>query len=99
MKAGLKDQVGELVVEHLNDTIVKDLLVPVLLLLLKLLDDRLHVVGAVLSEGHRLRSIRRHFEDTDIHPRTQVHCHDEHRRRQQLPGACEFVTGGAVDSL
>jgi hypothetical protein len=31
-------------VEHLNDTIVKDLLVPVLLLLLKLLADRLHVV-------------------------------------------------------
>jgi hypothetical protein len=56
-------------VEHLNDTIVKDLLVLVLLLLLKLLDDRLHVVGAVLSEGsHRLRSIRQHFEETGIHP-------------------------------
>jgi hypothetical protein len=63
-----------LVVEHLNDTIVKDLLVLVLLLLLKLLDDRLHVVGAIMFEGsHRLRSIRRHFEDTGIHPRTQAH--------------------------
>ncbi len=65
--------------EHLNDTIIKDLLVPLLLLLLKLLDDRLHVVGAVLPEGSRhLHSIRRHFEDTGIHPRTQAHCHDEH---------------------
>lgn len=65
----LKDQVGEPVVEHLNDTIIKDLLIPVLLLLLKLLDDRLHIVGIVLSEGsRRLRSIRRHFEDTGIYP-------------------------------
>jgi fructose-1,6-bisphosphatase len=54
---------------HLNDTIINDLLVPVLLLLLKLLNDRLHVVGDVLSKGSRhLRSIRRHFEDIDIHP-------------------------------
>jgi hypothetical protein len=66
--------------EHLNDTIVKDLLVPILLLLFKLLDDRLHVVSAIMSKGsRRLRSICWHFEDTDIHPRTQAHCHDEHR--------------------
>ncbi len=60
--------------EHLNDTIVKVLLVPVLLLLLKLLDNRLHVVGTVLSKGsRRLRSIRRHFEDTAfIHERKHI---------------------------
>jgi hypothetical protein len=68
-------------VDHLNNTIVKDLLIQVLLLILKLLDEQLYVVGAVLFEGsRRLYLIHRHFEDTGIHPRTQAHCHDEHRR-------------------
>ncbi len=66
--------------EHLNDTIIKDFLVPLLLLLLKFLDNQLHVVGVVLSKGsHRLCLICQHFEDTGIHPRTQAHCHDEHQ--------------------
>ncbi len=56
-------------------------IVPILLLLFKLLDNRLHLVGTVLSEGNRrLRSIHWHFEDTNIHPRMQAHRHDEHQQ-------------------
>ena len=48
--------------QQLNNPIVKDLLVPVFLFHLELLDDGLYVIGAGIHEcGCRLLLIRRHL--------------------------------------
>ena len=62
---GLKYYISELVVQKLNNPIVKIILVPFYMCHLELRDDGLHVIGAGLYEcSWRLRSFLRHFKDT-----------------------------------